>query len=141
MIKGVLYTAGVVAGGGAQVLKLCAWTGVVVSLLMSASCAVEKIAASGRTRAELQMARAAAAENRRVGEVQKSRRIDAEQAYKRARNQRDQARKTAEAAESQLLAVTLEAQETPTTGVPECPMPCRLPEELRRALDPAGREE
>ena len=141
MVKGVLYTAGVVAGGGFQVLKLCAWTGLVVSLSLSASCAVEKIAASGRTRAELQMARAADAENRRVVEVQKSRRIDAERAYERARKQRDQARKASETAESRLLAVILEAQEMPTTGVPECPMPCRLPRELRRALDPAGREE
>ena len=133
----ILAPLGMIVGGTWQVLRLCGWVTLAVSVLMGGSCAVERLASRQRTAAELAMVRGAAAENQRVAETERRLRQKTETAYRRARKAHADTERQAATALAELKAAT---RDVPTeieaaAESAECPLPCTVPERLRRIIE------
>ena len=133
----VLAPLGMIMGGTWQVLRLCGWVTLAVSVLMGGSCAVERLASRQRTAAELAMVRGAAAQNQRVAETERRLRQKTETAYRRARKAHANTERQVATALAELKAAT---QDVPTevearSESNECPLRCAVPDRLRRIIE------
>ena len=132
----ILTSLGVVAGGGFQILRLGGMVTLAVSVLMTGSCAVERLASRRSTVAELAMVRGAAAENKRTLDTERRLRSKAEASYQRARKAHTETQRQAAAALSELRAEFRDAPaETEPEEIVECPLHCTVPERLRRIIE------
>ena len=137
-MMGLLGPLGMIAGGGFQVLRLCGWVTLAVSVLMGGSCAVERLASRRSTAAELAMVRGAAAENKRTLDTERRLRMNADTASRRARKTHSDAERQAAAALAELRAEARNAPAEPEAKaqeVVECPLHCTVPERLRRIIE------
>lgn len=111
-------------------VKLFVLIGGAATLIGMLSCGVSRIAAAGRTEAELEMLRVVVAQNQRVATAERRAREAARAAQQRVteeiRPQKERAREAAEAARQSRDAPRAEG---------DCPVGCRLPERLRTALE------
>ena len=121
-------------GGVFSATKLAVALSIGVGLFGVGSCALHKIAASGRASAELAMVRAARKHNTQVARAERELRKKAEAVYAKAKADAERERKRAERARAALAAVT-QVAEPGAAG--ECAPGCRLPENLRRILEGA----
>ena len=111
-------------------VKLFVLIGGAATLIGMLSCGVSRIAAAGRTEAELEMLRVVVAQNQRVATAERRAREAARAAQQRVteeiRPQKERAREAAAAVRQSRDAPRAEG---------DCPVGCRLPERLRTALE------